>query len=272
MRSKGLLLFLINAAAAERPCAAAIRRHCQNAKGVSATRQCLQSHLNKGTLEQACEMLVGTRAATVGACKAPAAALCPAKKRKPGADEERLPGAHPAGLVRFPLACLRKHLRREQSRLHGTACAKRLEALKELRERARLVKHRADASSAADKASADRRARIQAILDAMPRAEEGGLADEHARLVAAAHQADREAHENRSGFEHLPDGTHVKATKVGPPSRSWRPPPGQLRTKRRMPRPPPELHADPRMQQTPEAHQERLRKKRRKDALSLAGA
>ena len=34
---------------------------------MTATRQCLQSQLNRGKLEHACEVLVGTRAATVGA-------------------------------------------------------------------------------------------------------------------------------------------------------------------------------------------------------------
>ena len=93
--------------------------------------------------------------------------------------------------------------------LAGTACALALD---------RLAGHKGQAST---RAADERRARIAAILKAMPPAEAGGIRGEHARLVAAAHIADQEARATtdylakRYPSSTLPDGTHVKATRVG---------------------------------------------------------
>ncbi|KAH8066047.1 hypothetical protein JL722_444 [Aureococcus anophagefferens] len=118
----------------------------------------------------------------------------------------------------------------------------------------------------------------------MPKAENGGIADEHARLVAAAHMADKEARDTQAylerypaGHAQLPEGTHVKATKVGgarnpssagprSPARRRRPAPVGARRRRaaalRGGAPPP-------LAAPPETRRRRPRK--RKDALAMVG-
>ncbi|KAK7249976.1 hypothetical protein SO694_00005628 [Aureococcus anophagefferens] len=119
----------------------------------------------------------------------------------------------------------------------------------------------------------------------MPKAENGGIADEHARLVAA-HMADKEARDTqaassatRRGHAQLPEGTHVKATKVGgarnpssagprSPARRRRPAPVSARAPARAP-PPAAEAAPPPLAAPPETRRRRPRK--RKDALAMVG-
>ncbi|KAH8073506.1 hypothetical protein JL721_2808 [Aureococcus anophagefferens] len=113
----------------------------------------------------------------------------------------------------------------------------------------------------------------------MPKAENGGIADEHARLVAAAHMADKEArhaaYSSATGGHRaqLPEGTHVKATKVGGARNRPRPgpepgPAPAPRRRRRRAAPPP-LRPPPPLAAPPETRRRRPRK--RKDALAMVG-
>ena len=260
-------------AGSRRPCGRSIHDHCSGLGGLESIRQCLGSLVGRAVLEPSCEGLVAARHATLEACRPQAAALC----SNGDEDAARAP----------PLSCLRKN--RNHARVVDTACASGLARLAELRRAGRRQPGSRAAKRAAtlEQREADnRRARIRAILDAMPKAENGGIADEHARLVAAAHMADKEARDTQAylerypaGHAHLPEGTHVKATKVGgarnPSSAGPRSP-----ARRRRPAPvggapeavaPPPLTeaAPPPLAAPPETRRRRPRK--RKDALAMVG-
>ena len=167
-------------------------RYCTTAKNAAAKQACLRAKLGTNSLDPRCEALVAGRAAALKACRPVAAAIGCAQ-----------------GPV--PIACMQRRYRKAgaDTLLAGTACALALD---------RLAGHKGQASS---RAADERRARIAAILKAMPPAEAGGIRGEHARLVAAAHLADQEARATsdylakRYPASTLPDGTHVKATRVG---------------------------------------------------------
>ena len=169
-------------------------RYCSAAKNAAAKQACLRAKLGTNALDPRCEALVAGRAAALKACRPVAAAIGCAQ-----------------GPV--PIACMQRRYRKAgaDTLLAGTACALALD---------RLAGHKA-ASQASTRAADERQARIAAILKAMPPAEAGGIRGEHARLVAAAHLADQEARATsdylakRYPASTLPDGTHVKATRVG---------------------------------------------------------
>ena len=169
-------------------------RYCTTAKNAAAKQACLRAKLGTNSLDARCEALVAGRAAALKACRPVAAAIGCAQ-----------------GPV--PIACMQRRYRKAgaDTLLAGTACALALD---------RLAGHKA-ASQASNRAAEERQARIAAILKAMPPAEAGGIRGEHARLVAAAHLADQEARATtdylakRYPSSTLPDGTHVKATRVG---------------------------------------------------------
>ena len=177
-----------------RPCAKSIATYCAGAKNAAAKQACLRSKLFGNLLDPRCEALVERRADALNACRSVAAAVGCAQ-----------------GPV--PIACMQRRYRKAgaDTLLAGTACAVALD---------RLAGHKA-ASQASNRAADERQARIAAILKAMPPAEAGGIRGEHARLVAAAHLADQEARATtdylakRYPSSTLPDGTHVKATRVG---------------------------------------------------------
>ena len=182
-------------------------RYCTTAKNAAAKQACLRERLGTNSLDPRCEALVAGRAAALKACRPVAAAIGCAQ-----------------GPV--PIACMQRRYRKAgaDTLLAGTACALALD---------RLAGHKGQAST---RAADERRARIAAILKAMPPAEAGGIRGEHARLVAAAHLADQEARATtdylakRYPSSTLPDGTHVKATRVGHGSGGRRSPwasPGQ---------------------------------------------
>jgi len=171
----------------------------------AAKQACLRAKLGTNSLDPRCEALVAGRAAALKACRPVAAAIGCAQ-----------------GPV--PIACMQRRYRKAgaDTLLAGTACALALD---------RLAGHKA-ASQASNRAADERQARIAAILKAMPPAEAGGIRGEHARLVAAAHLADQEARATTDylarGYPSstLPDGTHVKATRVGHGSGGARRSPG----------------------------------------------
>ena len=171
-------------------------RYCTTAKNAAAKQACLRAKLGTNSLDPRCEALVAGRAAALKACRPVAAAIGCAQ-----------------GPV--PIACMQRRYRKAgaDTLLAGTACALALD---------RLAGHKGQAST---RAADERQARIAAILKAMPPAEAGGIRGEHARLVAAAHLADQEARATtdylakRYPASTLPDGTHVKATRVGHGSR-----------------------------------------------------
>ena len=175
-----------------RPCAKSIATYCTSAKNAAAKQACLRAKLGKSLLDPRCEALVQRRANALIACRPVAAAIGCAQ-----------------GPV--PIACMQRRYRKAgaDTLLAGTACALALD---------RLAGHKGQAST---RAMDERQARIAAILKAMPPAEAGGIRGEHARLVAAAHLADQEARATtdylakRYPSSSLPDGTHVKATRVG---------------------------------------------------------
>ena len=175
-----------------RPCAKSIATYCSTAKNAAAKQACLRAKLGKSLLDPRCEALVQRRANALIACRPVAAAVGCAQ-----------------GPV--PIACMQRRYRKAgaDTLLAGTACALALD---------RLAGHKGQAST---RAADERQARIAAILKAMPPAEAGGIRGEHARLVAAAHLADQEARATsdylakRYPASTLPDGTHVKATRVG---------------------------------------------------------
>ena len=175
-----------------RPCAKSIATYCSTAKNAAAKQACLRAKLGKSLLDPRCEALVQRRANALIACRPVAAAVGCAQ-----------------GPV--PIACMQRRYRKAgaDALLAGTACALALD---------RLAGHKGQAST---RAADERQARIAAILKAMPPAEAGGIRGEHARLVAAAHLADQEARATteylakRYPSSMLPDGTHVKATRVG---------------------------------------------------------
>ena len=167
-------------------------RYCTTAKNAAAKQACLRAKLGTNSLDPRCEALVAGRAAALKACRPVAAAIGCAQ-----------------GPV--PIACMQRRYRKAgaDTLLAGTACALALD---------RLAGHKGQAST---RAANERQARIAAILKAMPPAEAGGIRGEHARLVAAAHLADQEARATtdylakRYPSSTLPDGTHVKSTRVG---------------------------------------------------------
>ncbi|KAH8098022.1 hypothetical protein JL720_943 [Aureococcus anophagefferens] len=198
----------------------------------------------------------------------PAAALC----SNGDEDAARAP----------PLSCLRKN--RNHARVVDTPCGSGLARLAELRPAGRRQPGPGGAATLEQREADDRRARIRAILDAMPKAENGGIADEHARLVAAAHMADKEARDTQADLERypaghaqLPEGTHVKATKVGgarnPSSAGPGARPGAGASARRraggVAPPPLREAAPPPLAAPPETRRRRPRK--RKDALAMVG-
>ena len=269
----GFALSVAAPAGSRRPCGRSILQYCSGLGGLDSIRQCLGSLVGRAVLEPSCEGLVAARHATLEACRPQAAALC----SNGDEDTARAP----------PLSCLRKN--RNHARVVDTACASGLARLAELRRAGR----RQPGSRAAKRAATleqreadDRRARIRAILDAMPKAENGGIADEHARLVAAAHMADKEARDTQAylerypaGHAHLPEGTHVKATKVGgarnpssagPRSTARRRRPAPVGGAPEAVAPPPLAEAaPPPLAAPPETRRRRPRK--RKDALAMVG-
>ena len=211
----------------------------------AAKQACLRAKLGTNLLDPRCEALVEGRADALKACRPVAAAIGCAQGPVPIACMQH--GSAPTSTftpsTRSPELTPTPHRRRYRKAgadtlLAGTACALALD---------RLAGHKA-ASQASNRAADERQARIAAILKAMPPAEvcdsaqiksrgtshrcdacskslvdlqAGGIRGEHARLVAAAHLADQEARATTDylarGYPSstLPDGTHVKATRVG---------------------------------------------------------
>ena len=194
-------------------------RYCSAAKNAAAKQACLRAKLGTNALDPRCEALVAGRAAALKACRPVAAAIGCAQGPVPIACMQH--GSAPKSPFHAIDAVSRTHSPTPHRRsyrkagadtlLAGTACALALD---------RLAGHKA-ASQASTRAADERQARIAAILKAMPPAEAGGIRGEHARLVAAAHLADQEARATsdylakRYPASTLPDGTHVKATRVG---------------------------------------------------------
>jgi hypothetical protein len=178
--------------AKKRPCAKSIQKHCAAAKNAAAKQACLRARLGTNALEPRCETIVAARSDALHACRPVAAAVGCAQ-----------------GPV--PIACMQRRYRKGSTPLAGTACAAALD---------RLSGHKA-ATRAPTRVATERAARIASILKAMPPAEAGGIRGENARLVAAAHIAEQETHATSDylakGYppNGLPDGTHVKATRIG---------------------------------------------------------
>ena len=178
--------------AKKRPCAKSIAKFCATAKNAAAKQACLRALVGAGRLEPRCETIVAARSDALHACRSVAAAVGCAQ-----------------GPV--PIACMQRRYRKGYTLLAGTACASALD---------RLSGHKA-ATQASTRVATERAARIAAILKAMPPAEAGGIRGENARLVAAAHIAEQETHATSDylakGYPSsgLPDGTHVKATRIG---------------------------------------------------------
>ena len=161
----------------------------------AAKQACLRAKLGTNSLDPRCEALVAGRAAALKACRPVAAA-----------------GGCAQGPV--PIACMQRRYRKAGA---DTLWRARRAPWPSTASRATRPRKPEASNRAAD----ERQARIAAILKAMPPAEAGGIRGEHARLVAAAHLADQEARATtdylakRYPSSTLPDGTHVKATRVG---------------------------------------------------------
>ena len=265
-----------------RPCTKSIQSHCAGLDGIASVRKCLGELVGRHVLDESCETLVSARRATLAACRPHAAALCADDAVARAAD-----AANPNVGWSASLSCLRRH--RRAAALAGTSCAASLDDLVKLRRSARRGRSSADAAAKREaareaRAARDRRSRIDAILAAMPKAENGGIADEHARLVAAAHMADKEARDTADYLARypkhalLPEGTHVTATKVGAGSPNLANPNNPTRLKRRSRRDPdrPPVATPPPLPSRPPAgafaDHATTRRRKRKGAFALAQA